>query len=118
MQDWSVTEKYQSTSSGGTAGLGIHLRIEQFRYRLSQTLSSNEASTRNSSRSQERLTVYELLNSALVDLERDVPETDGNERIGSDIRKIIINTRLTRATAISQFYLSAARLSLACFLSL
>ncbi len=77
MQDWSIEATLQSSTSEDAAALSIHHRIEQFRYRLSQTLSSGLPGPGNRAHDREKLTMYKLLNSTLVDLEREVLETNG-----------------------------------------
>ncbi|KAH8895568.1 hypothetical protein GQ53DRAFT_715281 [Thozetella sp. PMI_491] len=90
MQDWTLAAAPQATTSDSTAVLSIHLRIEQFRYRLSQILLSDGSNHHHRARDREKQTTYKLLNAMLGDLERDVP----------------------KESAVAQFYLSAARLSL------
>lgn len=94
MHDWSLTVAPESTmSSPHDIALRWHLRIEQFRYRVSQALTSNALDPAGFMSARERLSLYRLLNASLVDLEREA-----------------INM-----TPITRYYLAAARLHLHSF---
>lgn len=72
MHDWSLTVAPESTlSSPHDISLRWHLRIEQFRYRVSQALTSNALDPAGFTSARERLSLYRLLNASLVDLERE-----------------------------------------------
>ncbi|UKZ96419.1 uncharacterized protein TrAFT101_011211 [Trichoderma asperellum] len=94
MQDWSLTIAPESTTlSPHDIALKWHLRIEQFRHRVSQALTSNALDPAGFTSVRERLSLYRLLNASLVDLEREA-----------------INM-----TPITRCYLAAARLHLHSF---
>ncbi|KAH8131183.1 hypothetical protein LI328DRAFT_161307 [Trichoderma asperelloides] len=94
MQDWSLTVAPESaTLSLHDVALRWHLRIEQFRHRVSQALTSNALDPAGFMSIRERLSLYRLLNASLVDLEREA-----------------INM-----TPITRYYLAAARLHLHSF---
>ncbi|PON21662.1 hypothetical protein TGAM01_v209400 [Trichoderma gamsii] len=94
MQDWSLTVAPESaTLSLHDIALRWHLRIEQFRHRVSQALTSNALDPAGFTSVRERLSLYRLLNASLVDLEREA-----------------INM-----TPITRHYLAAARLHLHSF---
>ncbi|RFU77397.1 fungal specific transcription factor domain-containing [Trichoderma arundinaceum] len=94
MHDWSLTVAPESaTSSPHDIALRWHLRIEQFRHRVSQALTSNALDPAGFMSARERLSLYRLLNASLVDLEREA-----------------INM-----TPITRYYLAAARLHLHSF---
>ncbi|KAL6695343.1 hypothetical protein J3F84DRAFT_335097 [Trichoderma pleuroticola] len=94
MHDWSLTVAPESTmSSPHDIALRWHLRIEQFRYRVSQALTSNALDPAGFMSARERLSLYRLLNASLVDLEREA-----------------INMM-----PITRYYLAAARLHLHSF---
>ncbi|KAL6832220.1 hypothetical protein V8C40DRAFT_273576 [Trichoderma camerunense] len=94
MHDWSLTVAPESTMSlPHDIALRWHLRIEQFRYRVSQALTSNALDPAGFMSARERLSLYRLLNASLVDLEREA-----------------INM-----TPITRYYLAAARLHLHSF---
>lgn len=72
MQDWSLTVAPESaTLSLHDVALRWHLRIEQFRHRVSQALTSNALDPAGFMSIRERLSLYRLLNASLVDLERE-----------------------------------------------
>lgn len=56
-----------------------HLRIEQFRYRVSQALTSNALDPAGFMSARERLSLYRLLNASLVDLEREAINMTRND---------------------------------------
>lgn len=97
-------------SSPHDIALRWHLRIEQFRYRVSQALTSNALDPAGFMSARERLSLYRLLNASLVDLEREAinmtrngfaplkPANDAND-----------------CAAITRYYLAAARLHLHSF---
>ncbi|KAL7928938.1 hypothetical protein V8C35DRAFT_207216 [Trichoderma chlorosporum] len=93
MHDWSLTVAPESMSSPHDISLRWHLRIEQFRYRVSQALTSNALDPSGFMSARERLSLYRLLNASLVDLEREA-----------------INMM-----SITRYYLAAARLHLHSF---
>lgn len=93
MHDWSLTVAPESMSSPHDISLRWHLRIEQFRYRVSQALTSNALDPAGFMSARERLSLYKLLNASLVDLEREA-----------------INM-----TPVTRYYLAAARLHLHSF---
>ncbi|KAK1255605.1 hypothetical protein MKX07_007864 [Trichoderma sp. CBMAI-0711] len=93
MHDWSLTVAPESMSSPHDISLRWHLRIEQFRYRVSQALTSNALDPAGFMSARERLSLYRLLNASLVDLEREA-----------------INM-----TPVTRYYLAAARLHLHSF---
>ncbi|KAL7941925.1 hypothetical protein V8C42DRAFT_163840 [Trichoderma barbatum] len=94
MHDWSLTVAPESTmSSPHDIALRWHLRIEQFRYRVSQALTSNALDPAGFMSARERLSLYRLLNASLVDLEREA----------------------MNMTPITRYYLAAARLHLHSF---
>ncbi|KAM0260094.1 hypothetical protein ACHAQJ_003019 [Trichoderma viride] len=94
MHDWSLTVAPESaTLSPHDIALRWHLRIEQFRHRVSQALTSNALDPAGFMSARERLSLYRLLNASLVDLEREA-----------------INM-----TPITRYYLAAARLHLHSF---
>ncbi|KAL7816086.1 hypothetical protein V8C44DRAFT_348310 [Trichoderma aethiopicum] len=93
MHDWSLTVAPESMASPHDISLKWHLRIEQFRYRVSQALTSNALDPAGFMSARERLSLYRLLNASLVDLEREA-----------------INM-----TPITRYYLAAARLHLHSF---
>lgn len=73
MNDWSLTVAPESaTTSPHDIALRWHLRIEQFRYKVSQALTSNALDPAGFTSTRERLSLYRLLNASLVDLEREV----------------------------------------------
>jgi transcriptional regulatory protein LEU3 len=93
MHDWSLTVVPDAMSSSSVdISLRLHLRIEQFRHRVSQALGSNVSDISTAS-SRERLSLYRLLNASLMELEREI--------LGS--------------STIMNWYLSAARLHLQAF---
>ncbi|KAL9473652.1 hypothetical protein ACSS6W_008032 [Trichoderma asperelloides] len=72
MQDWSLTVAPESaTLSLHDVALRWHLRIEQFRHKVSQALTSNALDPAGFMSIRERLSLYRLLNASLVDLERE-----------------------------------------------
>lgn len=93
MHDWSLSGIMESTSSTAVdLTLRQHLRIEQFRHRVSQSLGTNVLCSPDLL-SSDRLSLYRLFNVSLVELESEI---------------------LGPSAAIS-WYLSAARLHLQAF---
>lgn len=73
MHDWSFTVAPQSTThSPSDVSLREHLRIEQFRQRVSQALASISSSPLDAAAARERLPLYRLLNASLSELERGI----------------------------------------------
>lgn len=72
MHDWSLTVVPASMSTNAVdLSLRQHLRIEQFRHRVSQALGSNVSGT-FALPSRERMSLYRLLDASLIEIERDV----------------------------------------------
>lgn len=77
MHDWSLTTVPDSVSSSVVdMSLGLHLRIEQFRHRVSQVLGSSDPNP-VAAASRERLSLYQLLNTSLNELENDILGSPG-----------------------------------------
>lgn len=79
MHDWSLTVAPESMASPHDISLKWHLRIEQFRYRVSQALTSNALDPAGFMSARERLSLYRLLNASLVDLEREAINMTRND---------------------------------------
>ena len=76
MHDWSLTVAPETTEpSAFDVSLREHLRIEQFRQRVSQALASTAFSPLDSAAGRERLPLYRLLNASLSELEREISES-------------------------------------------
>ena len=71
MQDWSLEPQGTSTRTA----LEYHLRIEQLRYRISQSLPPEVGSG-----SRERLALHKLLNASMAEMERQMPQDHGESR--------------------------------------
>lgn len=112
MQDWSLTVAPESaTLSLHDIALRWHLRIEQFRHRVSQALTSNALDPAGFTSVRERLSLYRLLNASLVDLEREAINMTRNTPKLSTPK----HTPTNIMTAITRYYLAAARLHLHSF---
>lgn len=68
LHDWSLTTADSLSPGTLNTSLHPHLRIEQFRHRVSQALGSNSVSSSAS----ERLSLYRLLNTSLTELESEI----------------------------------------------
>ena len=111
MHDWSLTVAPESTmSSPHDIALRWHLRIEQFRYRVSQALTSNALDPAGFMSARERLSLYRLLNASLVDLEREAMTMTRN-----GFAPLKPANYANDSTAITRYYLAAARLHLHSF---
>ncbi|TFA97868.1 Regulatory protein LEU3 [Trichoderma ghanense] len=113
MHDWSLTVAPESMSSPHDISLRWHLRIEQFRYRVSQALTSNALDPAGFTSARERLSLYRLLNASLVDLEREAINMTRNHGLcplSSQPTMLMIDY-----VAMTRYYLAAARLHLHSF---
>lgn len=73
LQDWSLTTVSNSIGSmPPELALRSHLRIEQFRHRVSLALASNAVDQEGLTQTRERLSLYRLLNAVFDDLEREI----------------------------------------------
>ncbi|KAL2786339.1 hypothetical protein BJX66DRAFT_346895 [Aspergillus keveii] len=75
LQDWpspSIAGLENSTSSPQDRTLRLHLRIEQYRHRVSVALFSNGFESQQLPTDQGRFSLYRLLNTIYSDLEREV----------------------------------------------
>lgn len=97
-------------SSPHDIALRWHLRIEQFRYRVSQALTSNALDPAGFMSARERLSLYRLLNASLVDLEREAINMTRNE-----FAPLKPANYANDCAAITRYYLAAARLHLHSF---
>ncbi|EHK20948.1 uncharacterized protein TRIVIDRAFT_133240, partial [Trichoderma virens Gv29-8] len=111
MHDWSLTVAPESTmSSAHDVALRWHLRIEQFRYRVSQALTSNALDPAGFMSARERLSLYRLLNASLVDLEREAINMTRN-----GFAPLKPANYANDSAATTRYYLAAARLHLHSF---
>ncbi|CEL01980.1 hypothetical protein ASPCAL01556 [Aspergillus calidoustus] len=75
LQDWplpSIAGLEKSTSAPEDPALRLHLRIEQYRHRVSVALSSNGFELQRPPANQGRVSLYRLLTTVYSDLEREV----------------------------------------------
>lgn len=73
MHDWSLTEAPKTTTpTPHDISLREHLRMEQFRQRVSQALASTTSGPVSPTAGKERLPLYRLLNTSLSELERGI----------------------------------------------
>lgn len=73
MHDWSLTVAPEvTTASPLDMSLRFQLRIEKFRYRVSQALALDSSNADGHLLTRERLALYTLLNASLAELEREI----------------------------------------------
>lgn len=73
MHDWSLTEAPETTTpTPHDISLRHHLRIEQFRQRVSQALASTTCRPQSPTAGRERLPLYRLLNASFSELEKGI----------------------------------------------
>lgn len=114
LHDWSL-----STVSGFVASaphereLRSLLRIEQFRHRVSLALAVNALDPSGLTSTQERLSLYRVLNAIFGDLEREIMSSSPSRKFNR--AHTYLTCILTNDLATSRFYLSAARLHLHAF---
>lgn len=113
--EWSLSTSLRLDSSEMFAfdvPLRFHLKIEQFRLRVSSYLGSHVRERGETTSPVNRLTIYHLLNSNLAELEREAKDATGTFPLP---RFATCSSPLTTYLAFTSWRLAAARLHLHAF---